>query len=102
MVRHINIIYRKTTQQRIPCAQKDLILLQLAAYNYVLSCATPLIYIDKLNKHWHLFPCNVRITQAFDVDFSHDLLCVLASPRVAYHIVNPPNCLKNSKLALKS
>ena len=25
--------------------------------------------IDKLNKHWHLFQCNIRIARALDVDF---------------------------------
>ena len=38
---------------------------------FIIMCirVTPLIYIEKLNKHWHLFPCNIRITRALDVDF---------------------------------
>ena len=66
---HLDWIYIEKLLNEGFCVVKRFIYLQFAVYNYVYSFATPLIYIDKLNKHWHLFPSNICITRALDVNF---------------------------------
>ena len=68
VVRYINIILKNYSTKDSVCSI-GFHIIATCCLHYVHSCATPLIYIDKLNKHWHLFLCNIRITWALGVDF---------------------------------